>query len=462
MFSSSLYHQSAQSGRDTLSSTELLSSHSASTKSTVEESNRGYIPQITGIRAIAAYMVYLHHFPAGQELLPAVLFRMTLELHTGVGLFFVLSGFLIYQRYYASCRMESGWWGNYIKNRVARIYPMYVLFTVATLLNRTLRHGDASVWLWLLNLSFLRGFSELYYMSGVSQGWTLTVEECFYFSAPLMFWWMKEGWQRLSKHRFWFMLSADGRHHRTERARIVPFWARLLNAPVRFWMPLAGVYVLGGVLLACGTVLQWQGFFQGTGFMVSYTFFGRAFEFFCGMALAKFMMERSVHDSPHNPAMETRQARTAARWTWVSLLGIAGVLFAMSFLQMIKPDGSVQYSIAHPLGKTLNNLVLPVFYAMLLYGLIAEQSLVQRILASRLMVLLGKSSYIFYLIHMGIVQALVARVVCPTTFVPVTMLQYIAQFLVLNGVAVVLFLTVEDPLNHWIRRTWKTGTRTVS
>jgi peptidoglycan/LPS O-acetylase OafA/YrhL len=392
----------------------------------------GYIPQITGVRAIAAYMVYIHHFPIGAQYLPAPLYRIMQEFHVGVGLFFVLSGFLIYQRYFDSCQMERGWWGNYTKNRVARIYPMYFLLTVLTLANRLVRHGDAGVGLWFLNLSFLRGFSEEYYMSGISQGWTLTVEECFYFSAPLLFWWMK----RVGHERLF----------------------------TGFWLPMLCVYAAGGVLLGLGTALgaasetvgiHTHGFFQGVGFMFSYTYFGRCFEFFCGMWLARWMAERKLYAA---------EARSHAVWTWSAIAGIIAVLWAMSLLQGSTSNGmpheshyEYRYGVQHPLGKLLNNFALPPFYAMLFYGLITERGMVRSLLASRVMVLFGKSSYIYYLIHMGIVQALVARVACLTTFAPATLTEHAVQFVLLNAVAIALFLFVEDPLNHFIRKHWRLG-----
>lgn len=368
-----------------------------------------YIPQITGVRAIAAFMVYLHHFPTGHSLLPESIFRMTMELHTGVGLFFVLSGYLIYQRYYESCVLNKQWWGNYIKNRIARIYPMYFLLTFITLLNKTLRHGDADTLLWFLNLSFLRGFSQEFYMTGVSQGWTLTVEECFYFSAPL----------------FFLVIKRRGGQS--------------------FWQLIAGLYVLGLLLWGIGEFVSLSGFFQGSQFMITYTFFGRCFEFFAGMFLARQMVKKDWY-------------RPSTSWGTITVIALSGITFSIWLMSQFQ-SSEYHYGLRHPLGIMINNLMLPIFYALLFLGLIREKTIVQRFLGSQIFVLLGKSSYIFYLTHMGIVQALVARVVCPETFTPVTTLQYLSQFILLNTISIVLYLYVEDPLNHLIRRRWKTGAR---
>jgi peptidoglycan/LPS O-acetylase OafA/YrhL len=88
---------------------------------------------------------------------------------------------------------------------------------------------------------------------------------------------------------------------------------------------------------------------------------------------------------------------------------------------------------------------------MVYYGLIVEQSWLRNFLATDFMVLLGKSSYIYYLIHMGLTQAIVSR------FLPHehTTLGVLSQFVALNIISIMLFKFVEDPLNHWIRRVWK-------
>jgi peptidoglycan/LPS O-acetylase OafA/YrhL len=50
----------------------------------------------------------------------------------------------------------------------------------------------------------------------------------------------------------------------------------------------------------------------------------------------------------------------------------------------------------------VNNILLPLPIASLLWGLIHERTWLQRLLQSRLLTLLGKSSYAFYLIHLGV------------------------------------------------------------
>ncbi|MCS6807663.1 MAG: acyltransferase [Bacteroidota bacterium] len=360
-----------------------------------------YIPQLTGVRAIAAYMVYIHHFPPVYVLHP-VLLQLTKEMHTGVGLFFVLSGFLIFQRYYVHAQPHSHWWSVYIRNRVARIYPMYFLLTCVTFASRLIRHHEFELDTFLLNITFLRGFSFQYLFTGIHQGWTLTVEECFYFSAPVLF-----------------------------------FAIRRWN----FLVPLGFIYCTGGILWALGSVVNVQQFFTPLLFMFYYTFFGRCFEFFCGMWLAKFIMDREQH----HRIPQTRH------YTWIGIIGAGLCLYLMALQQ---PESQYMGSgLFTPLGGALNNFVLPIFYTMIYYGLLVEQSWIRRFLASDVMVLLGKSSYIYYLIHMGVIQAAVDRISPDFR----TWYGALIQFVLLNAIAIALFKFLEEPLNHWIRRHWTWG-----
>ena len=64
--------------------------------------NVEYFPGLTGIRAIAAFMVFIHHYNPFLESNSYLKLRSIFgEFHVGVSLFFVLSGFLIGYRYYA-------------------------------------------------------------------------------------------------------------------------------------------------------------------------------------------------------------------------------------------------------------------------------------------------------------------------------------------------------------------------
>ncbi|MBC8097080.1 MAG: acyltransferase [Akkermansiaceae bacterium] len=351
---------------------------------------KSYIPQLTGVRAMAAFMVYLHNIPMTGVAVPAWLQSLFTELHIGVTIFFVLSGFLIYWNYYDVAKLTRAWWSRYTNNRVARLYPLYFIVTCITLVVQV----DIDSVSWFLNLTFVKGFSNFWKFGGVAQGWSLTPEWTFYVMAPLLF---------TAIRRYGFLI------------------------------PLAMVYLLGGILMLIGYLVNYMQFFEGAAFMTGYTFFGRAFEFFAGMYLARYLA-RPGSEAP----------RSNGSWmTWISLGMMAMSVYVMT---LYRTEG-YYYGVDHPVGRALNNLVLPMVIAYLFLGLIREKSLVRNILGSRLVSFLGKASYAFYLIHMGVIQTFISQ---HTPGQGLT--HYFLVFLGVNLVAVGLYFLFELPLNKWMRR----------
>lgn len=96
------------------------------------------IPALTGVRAVASLAVVLYHFRE-------VALRRFVDFgpfdplvrhgYLGVDVFFVLSGFIIYHVYWRSfaTRVAPGAWWMFVRNRVARIYPVHVV-TLALML----------------------------------------------------------------------------------------------------------------------------------------------------------------------------------------------------------------------------------------------------------------------------------------------------------------------------------------
>jgi peptidoglycan/LPS O-acetylase OafA/YrhL len=125
-----------------------------------------YFNTLTGVRAIAAFMVYLHHFnPIPKEYRIHYIIK---EMHIGVTLFFVLSGFLIAYRYLDLYNFN---FRNYIINRVARIYPMYFLLTTITFLFILYNNFDIKqLMVYGLNISMLKGFFTNFAFTGIPQG----------------------------------------------------------------------------------------------------------------------------------------------------------------------------------------------------------------------------------------------------------------------------------------------------
>lgn len=380
-----------------------------------------YIPALTGVRAIAAFLVFFHHI--NQVDFPFPLKRTLNEFHMGVTMFFLLSGFLICMRYYDSCELSENWFRKYIKNRIARIYPMYLLLTVVTFGlfifiggEATVVNGFGPVLVLLLNIFFLRGFFDDFKFTGVAQGWSLTVEESFYFLAPLLF-------MRIKKNR-----------------------------KAIFYLPVL-LLSLGLILVLIFRNIPFYGFFGNFTFMFLYTFLGRCTEFFIGMGLALIVLKMN----------ETN--RKYPLFTFLGLFWIAGSIGIMASL----PLNGIEYGLYHPLGIITNNLVLPVGIAFFYFGLIKERSVIRSFLSSATMQLLGKSSYIFYLIHIGVIANFTKiwsreRVDALYEWLDKRGYEWLADhlndsvlfigmvFILLNLVSILLFKTIEEPLNLYIRK----------
>ncbi len=361
------------------------------------EIREGYFPQLTGIRAIAAFMVYIHHFnPFAERYFGKFTHDFFGKFHIGVTIFFVLSGFLISYRYLDNYKFEKAWFINYIQNRAARIYPVYFLLTTLTFIVQYI-NGDLGIVKTLIlfgsNITFIRGFFDELKFTGIAQGWSLTVEETFYFLAPIIFLFSK-------------------------KFRI-------------YWQP--AFLILIGILIVC--IFQnfdFFGFFKDFRFMFLYTFFGRAFEFFCGIFLTLYLKKNKNLKNHFSSGIQKTS------------FGIIGIMVCIIGFILVKREA--EFGIFQPLRIFINNIILPVFIALLFGGLIYENSWVKNILQSSLFEWLGKSSYIFYLIHLGIFHSALTSI-----FKSNSALNYILIFILLNIISLLIYKFIEHPLNRIIR-----------
>ncbi|MBK8712222.1 MAG: acyltransferase [Niastella sp.] len=359
--------------------------------------NDSFIPALTGIRAIAAYFVFIHHYnfftPARFGNRIHLFFS---EMHVGVTLFFVLSGLLLCLRYYDQAITSTRNFYNYMVNRFARIYP--VLFLVMTINFIVYQSKDAFAhhainngWLYYLgSLSFLRGFFAGFYDFFVAQSWSLTVEESFYILCPLILWLC-----RRSKYN-------------------------LIYLPI-------GFIGMGIMIVHFASNSLPYGFFTDYRFLFNFTFFGRCIEFFTGIALA-------IWYKKNKPI-----AKQAATFTWLGILVITACVFVLSLLH----KGNL-YGDYFPGGIVINNLILPIAgIAVLYWGLLSENNWITRLLGSSLFVLLGRSSYIFYLVHVGIFTEWFFKYFSKNP---------ILLFLYLNVLSILIYKLYEHPLNSWLKK----------
>ncbi len=152
------------------------------------EKNTTYIPSLTGLRILAAWIIFFHHInPVADKHSFGYFFLK--EGYLILTIFFVLSGFIIANRYEVAAEANWLFLRRYFYLRFIRIYPVFWLITTGTfLLIYFYDNQNTPTWKsYWLSISFLKGFSDTHKFWGISQTWSLTVEECFYACAPLLF-----------------------------------------------------------------------------------------------------------------------------------------------------------------------------------------------------------------------------------------------------------------------------------
>lgn len=388
-----------------------------------QKSLSNYIPALTGVRAMAAYLVFIsHYYYVFDDVFPHIVQRFLGEFHIGVSIFFVLSGFLITFRYYNNFHLTKDWFKQYLKNRVARIYPMYAILTICAFIyyfitkDQSITKGNENpIGLMIMNITFIRGFFYQYWDTGIAQGWSLTVEECFYFSAPIIF-------------------------------LIAKKYNKFYLQPI-----VLTLFAIGMTLIF--SRVNWHGFFGNFPFVMLFTFFGRCFEFFVGVQLARIVLNKGF------------ERTNKVAYTYIGFLLMMLCVLVMAFQPI--PQGWAA-GVQSPTGIIVNNYFLCLAVALFFYGILTENTLFKKVLALPFVELLGKSSYIFYLIHLGWLYNLMHGYFdklndyafelydkwgvdwrSPFEFDKLNLLY---AFIILNALSILLFTTIEEPLNHYIRK----------
>jgi peptidoglycan/LPS O-acetylase OafA/YrhL len=342
---------------------------------------QNYFKPLTGLRFVAALMVFFSHFPIAG--LPRPLKDFIAQFQVGVPIFFVLSGYLICSRYYDAASYNKQWFKKYFVNRFARIYPMFFLITLLNVL-----YKNEGIKIFLLNITFLKGFFADFVFTGIGQGWSITTEECFYFLAPLIFMLLRKG--------------------------VSIVWLCLISLAIGFVL----VFVFKSPNL--------YGFFGDYSFMMVFTFFGRCAEFFTGVWLALYLKEKKFSD------------KSGSVFTYSGIAGLVIVIFALSVAA--KNESGLVFETTWII---IHNFLSPLPVALLLIGLIYESTIVSKLFSSDIMQLLGKSSYTFYLIHLGVFHKL---------FVFNIAENLILLLIFVTALSIVLYKFVEEPINKIIRK----------
>ncbi len=148
---------------------------------------RSFLPAVEGMRACAAMGVVVTHvaFQTGHS--SGAAGRLFGRFDLAVAVFFALSGFLLWRGHAAAAR-DLGprpRTGHYLRSRVVRIMPAYVVAVVVIL--TLLPDADhASPTVWLANLTLTQIYVPLTLTGGLTQMWSLSVEVSFYLALPIL------------------------------------------------------------------------------------------------------------------------------------------------------------------------------------------------------------------------------------------------------------------------------------
>ena len=346
-------------------------------------------PALTGVRAVGASVVFFDHFPLWPDM------QLTVNV---LAFFFVLSGFLIVRIYYQQMQLSLRWLTKLFRQPLCpHLSSDFLLLTIAVCLQSDSLHVHTLLTNYTLTHALFHGTRYI-----IQPSWSLTVEECFYFLAPLFM---------LLVRRFSFAAS----------------------------------FACAALLLFAALAISELGFaFLGTPmFVLTTTFFGHFVEFFAGAWLAMLVMKLEHRDGSLRLAGSAR-----------TLAGVAGVLALAAAMVVVYRSRPLNLAAV----VVLNNLLIPAPIVLLYLGLIREETALSRWCSGRLAGLLGRSSYSFYLLHTGIIRYVLLpwfpvnehRLLCVTGGFVMTWL-----------LSVMLFAFYEEPVNIFIRRLFHSKERWV-
>ncbi len=145
-----------------------------------------HIPELDGLRGIAAIMVFFHHvcfttIQAGNwPFAIEALRRISIYGSNGVELFFVLSGFLI-TSILLTDRGKARYYAPFYWKRVLRIVPVYVAMLLY--IEIFVPHTRLQV---LFAVLFVANFTWFFHVQALMPFWSLAIEEQFYLLWPTL------------------------------------------------------------------------------------------------------------------------------------------------------------------------------------------------------------------------------------------------------------------------------------
>jgi len=225
------------------------------------------VASLTGVRAVAAILVVGTHaaYTTGKYT-HGYAGSLGSRMEIGVPIFFVLSGFLLFQPWVRAIVLgrPDPSVRRYAWHRVRRIMPAYVVTVLLAYViyhYRTAGPNPGHNWIGLLrNLTLTQIYTDNYMFGylhqGLTQMWSLAVEVAFYVALPLLAY-VTLVWLCRRQWRPWLLLAGLA-----SAAAITPAWLTLVHTTdflpdgARLWLPGYLAWFVAGMTL---TVLQAMG-----------------------------------------------------------------------------------------------------------------------------------------------------------------------------------------------------------
>lgn len=364
---------------------------------------------LTGIRFFLAFWVVMFHQPFFPDFQWMSRFPVPLPVlirtgFLGVGVFFVLSGFVLSYNY----PLWEVWsWKNVAKFGVARfsrIYPGYcvglllcVPFVVHPLLKQfSLAKLQSFLTVASLNWTLMQAWSPTTAQSWNGPGWSLSVEAFFYCCFPLVG---------------------------------VALWR--LSRPSSIFV--ASLLVWAGSLIAPLSVTLWTQHLMTDQFWSSLILYNPL------LHLPQFCIGILIGKTHH--LLQSKNSILLGRGYYLYVPGLFLEVIAISF-----------YGSRDVYGFALHNGLLLPLHSLIILGLSLGGGALARLLSIRPLVFLGNASYALYILHMPVANWMkyISQWVFSTKLegFGATVL-YIVIVVCLSSI---VFKTIEEPANHSLKK----------
>ncbi|HLP29028.1 MAG TPA: acyltransferase [Candidatus Didemnitutus sp.] len=371
------------------------------------------IPELTGLRTIAAGLVFVGHVLEPHAAWTPLFVQFG---WVGVNIFFALSGFLFTKLYMEELEQGTFSYRTYIVKRIIRIYPVTTLVLAASII------GAGGVY-WvdaIAHFTLVHGWFPQFRSTINAPMWTLTVEESFYLVAPVGIFLaagLSRMWTRYTVRRdhklIWWQFAA----------LLIVLWV--------FSFALSRGLVLHYLETRLFLVNTWD---NGA---YTFTFLGRLSDFVAGM-LAAVAMRHTV---------SVKQKAT----TISLVLGIALLFACMVFIDSV---GGPVLMARHKMGIVAGHLIA-LASAFIIIG-VQGRNPAQWLLSRRWMVLLGNASFSLYLIHFMPLPGMPQLSLSIQMWLETTGLHPVAawalNYAALNVIAIGIFLLFERPTSRYLRK----------